>query len=79
MCSHNICIHQIKFDEILFLLFHPTEGAGFHFNLMSQVISYGHGGTVNSPNHTLFLGKLEQAVNQYFVHIFRLFLFVCLV
>ena len=30
----------------------------------SQVNSYGHGGTVNSPNHTFFLGKLEQAVNQ---------------
>ena len=30
----------------------------------SQVNSYGHGGTVSSPNHT---GKLEQAVNQYFV------------
>ena len=35
----------------------------------SQVNSYGHGGTVSSPNHTFFLGKLEQAVNQYFVHI----------
>ena len=36
---------------------------------MSQVNSYGHGGTVISPNHTFFQGKLEQAVNQYFVHI----------
>ena len=35
----------------------------------SQVNSYGHGGTVSSPNHTFYLGKLEQAVNQYFVHI----------
>ena len=24
----------------------------------------GHGGTVSSPNHTFFLGKLEQADNQ---------------
>ena len=24
------------------------------------------------PNHTFFLGKLEQAVNQYFVHILSL-------
>ena len=39
---------------------------------MSQVNSYGHGGTVSSPNHTFFLGKLEQAVNQYFVHILSL-------
>ena len=29
-----------------------------------QVNSYGHCGTVSSPNHTFFLGKLEQAVNQ---------------
>ena len=32
----------------------------------SQVNNYGHGETVSSPNHT-FLGKLEEAVNQYFV------------
>ena len=30
----------------------------------SQVNSYGHCRTVSSPNHTYFLGKLEQAVNQ---------------
>ena len=30
----------------------------------SQVNSYVHCGTVSSPNHTFFLGKLEQAVNQ---------------
>ena len=30
----------------------------------SQVNSYGHCGMVSSPNHTYFLGKLEQAVNQ---------------
>ena len=40
--------------------------------LTSQVNSYGHGGTVSSPNHTFFLGKLEQAVNQCFVHILLL-------
>ena len=33
----------------------------------SQVDSYGHGGTVSSPN-----GKLELAVDQYFVHILSL-------
>ena len=37
--------------------------------LTAQVNSYGHGGTVSSPNLTFFLSKLEQAVNQYFVHI----------
>ena len=34
----------------------------------SQVNSYGHGGTVSSPN----LGKLEQAAIQYSVHILSL-------
>ena len=32
----------------------------------------GHGGTVSSPIHTFFLGKLEQAINQYFMHILSL-------
>ena len=37
------------------------------------VNSYGHCGMVSSPNHAhFFLGKLEQAVNQYFVHILSL-------
>ena len=40
--------------------------------LHSKVNSYGHGGTVSSLNHTFFMGKLEQAVNQYFVHILLL-------
>ena len=31
--------------------------------------TYGHVGTVSSPYHTFYLGKLEQAVNHYFVHI----------
>ena len=34
------------------------------FVLLLYVNSYGHCGTVSSPNHTFFLGKLEQAVNQ---------------
>ena len=34
--------------------------------------SYDHVGMVSSPNHTFFLGKLEQLVNQYFVHILML-------
>ena len=29
-------------------------------------------GMVSSPNHTFFLAKLEQAVNQFFVHIHSL-------
>ena len=39
---------------------------------MSQVNSSGHGVTVSPPNHTFFLGKLEESVNQYFVHILSL-------
>ena len=38
----------------------------------SQVNSYGHGGMVSSPNRTFFRAKLEQAVNQRFVHILSL-------
>ena len=38
----------------------------------SHVNSYAHGRMVSSPNHTFFLGKLEQAVNQFFVHILSL-------
>ena len=38
----------------------------------SQVNSYGHGRMFSSPNHTFFLGKHEQAVNQYFVHMLLL-------
>ena len=34
--------------------------------------SYGHVGMVSSPKHIFFLGKLEQAVNQYLVHILLL-------
>ena len=36
------------------------------------VNSYGHYWTISSPNHTFFLGKLEQVVNQYFVHMLSL-------
>ena len=39
---------------------------------MSQVNSYGHGGIVSAHVPHFFLGKLEQAVNQYFVHILSL-------
>ena len=38
---------------------------------LCPVNSYGHVRTVNSPNH-FFLGKLEQAANQYFMHIHSL-------
>ena len=40
--------------------------------LYLPVNRYGHVGTVSSPNNTFFLGNLEQAVNQYFVHILSL-------
>ena len=68
-------------DEMLHnTAFHLGLHCLFVLLLMSQVNSYGHGGTVSSPYHTFFwaspyhtfLGKLEQAVNQYFVHILSL-------
>ena len=37
--------------------------------LYVPVDSYGHCWTVFLRNHTYFLGKLEQVVNQYFIHI----------
>ena len=59
--SKNIIFLSLKIDFVLF---------GLKLNI--QVNSYGHVGTVSSPNHTFSLGRLEQAVNQYFVHIFSL-------
>ena len=44
----------------------------FGLVLYVPVNSYGNVGTVSSPNHTLFLGKLDLAVNQYFLHILLL-------
>ena len=41
----------------------------FSLMLYVRVNSYNHVGVVSSPNHTFFLGKLDQAVNQYFVHL----------
>ena len=39
----------------------------------SQVNSYGHGGTVSSPNHTFSWASLNKRnFNQYFVHILLL-------
>ena len=44
----------------------------FALMLCIPVTSYGHVGMVSSPNHTFFLDKLDQAVNQYLVHILLL-------
>ena len=46
----------------------------FGLLLYVPVNSYGHVGIVSSSNHTIFLGKLEQAINKYCVHILRLLL-----
>ena len=58
--QHNPALSKISEPQHLFCCF------------TSQVNSYGHGRTVSSPNHTFLLGKLEQAVNKYFVHILLL-------
>ena len=44
------------------------------FGLLHYILgnSYGHVVIVSSPNHFFSLGKLEHAVNQYFVHILLL-------
>ena len=44
----------------------------FGLVLYIPVNSYGHVRTVSSHNHTFFLGMLDLAVNQYFVHILSL-------
>ena len=44
----------------------------FGLVLYVPVYSYSHVGTVSSPNHTFFLGKLDLAVNQYFMNILSL-------
>ena len=41
----------------------------FGLILNVPVNSYVHVGTVGSPNHTVFLDKLDKTVNQFFVHI----------
>ena len=44
----------------------------FCWILYVPVKSYGPVGTVSSPSNTFFLGQLDLAVNQYFVHILSL-------
>ena len=55
----------IDFNVVVFLIL-------FGLMLYVQVNSYGHVVTVISPNQTFFLGKLDWAVNQYFMHILSL-------
>ena len=45
-----------------------SDGLFLMFGLVLNVPvnSYGHVGTVSSPNHTFFLGKLDYEFNQYF-------------
>ena len=40
----------------------------FELMLYVPVNSYGHEERVSSSKHIFFLGKLDKAVNQYFVH-----------
>ena len=39
------------------------------FGLVLYVPVNSYVGTVSSPNLTFFMGKLDEVVNQYFVHI----------
>ena len=59
------------------MVLNPLNINGFFFLVFGLILyvpvnSYGHVGTVGSPNHTFFLGKLDLAVNQYFVYILSL-------
>ena len=50
-----------------------TAPYSLHVLLLNvPVNSCGHVRTVSSPNHTFFLGMLEQVVNQYFMPILSL-------
>ena len=60
-CMLFILNTRTYFNSLLFCL--------FVLLLCVPVNSYGHVRTVSSPSHTFFLGNLEQAVDQYFVHI----------
>ena len=42
--------------------------------LYVSINSFGYVGMVRSPNHIVFLGKLDWAVNQSFLHILSLLL-----
>ena len=70
---HKAARHPVKCDVINDVKLFPTVGMTLYNQKLfvclfccftSQINSYGHCGTVSSPNHTFFLGKLEQAVNQ---------------
>ena len=41
--------------------------SGVFFGRFDSVVMSGRSG--HSPNHTIFLGRLDLAVNQYFLHI----------
>ena len=48
-----------KMDEFL-----SSDRVFIGLVLNVSVNRYGQAGTVSSPNHTFFLGKLDQSVNQ---------------
>ena len=61
------------FSSAVYIQIRQTEWVWLDLLLYVPVNSYGHVGTVVcSPNHTFVLGKFDQAVNQYFVHILLL-------
>ena len=58
-------------DEKLLTILRP-QFFWFDLLLYVPVNSYGHVRTVSLPNHTFFLGKLEQVIKKYFLHILSL-------
>ena len=65
---------EILYCDPLICWTNVSSQAHYLFGLMLKVAvnSYGHVRTVTSPKHTIFMGKLNLAVNQYFVPILLL-------
>ena len=71
-CQINYCLYNILLCQNLNRFAYAVFGFGLvwlDLILHVPVNSHGHVGMVSSPNHTFFLGKLDQGVNQYLVHI----------
>ena len=67
--TSSMTLNDTKIDNYVTIPSLNSASACFVFCLSC---CFSHSGTVSSPNHTFFLGKLELAVNQCFVHILLL-------
>ena len=73
ICKCNYFLASGNFCRLLITFANSLDPDQDRQNLGPGLIQpVRHGGTVSSPNYTFFLCKLEQALNQYFVHILSL-------